>query len=186
MKLLGYRVLLAFFALAGLASADGKCRSDQVETSFGLLSHKVCRDDKKKYTHTVNLAGVDILNAEFLAEDENNKSRSLWVYSGKASAATGCAEMVYLIDVAAKPAKAFAFGVKNACNEFGWASWGGKRSVISLKKNVSFVYENGKLTPPKAGPQLWKAIEPPHAGPGLKEEDAVPFVQELALPAGGN
>jgi len=41
MKLLGYRVLLAFFSLAGLASADGKCRSDQVETSFGLLSHKV-------------------------------------------------------------------------------------------------------------------------------------------------
>jgi hypothetical protein len=183
MRRLNGRVLCALFSITCFATAEGKCRSDQVETRYGLVSHKVCRDAQKKYTHTVSLAGIDILKDDFLAEDDNNKNRSLWVYSGKTSAATGCADIVYLIDVSAKPVKAFSFGVKNACSEFGWASWGDKRSVISLKKNVSFVYENGKLTPPKAGPQLWKAIEPPHAGPGLKEEDAVPFVQELAMPA---
>ena len=69
-----------------------------------------------------------------------------------------------------------------ACNEFHWASWGEKRSVIALKNNVSFVYENGKITPPASGQKLWKAIEPPHAGSGLAEEDAIGFAEDVPLP----
>lgn len=172
---------VAFIFFVG-SSAFAKCRSEQVQTNYGSLDHVVCRDEQKNYTHSVSLSGKLLLSAEFLAEEENNIKRSIWVYSGKSLPATGCPDKAYLIDVSVQPAKVFAFGVKNACNEFKKASWGEKRSVIALKKNVSFVYENGKLTPPKAGEQLWKSIEPPHAGPGLKVEDAVPFVEELALP----
>jgi hypothetical protein len=74
-----------------------------------------------------------------------------------------------------------AFGVKKACNEFQWASWGEKRSVVALKNNVKFVYENGTVKLPKAGETLWNAIEPPHAGPGLSEEEAIPFAEELPI-----
>jgi hypothetical protein len=83
-----------------------------------------------------------------------------------------------------RPVKVFAFGVKTACNEFHWASWGKNRSVIALKKNVEFVYENGKLIPPKAGEKLFNSIEPPHSsrGGGMNEESAIPFVEEVSSP----
>jgi len=81
-----------------------------------------------------------------------------------------------------KPIKVTAFGVKKACNEFHWASWGEKRSVVALKSNVRFAYENGKMTSPEGGEKLWKSIEPPHAGAGLSLEDAVPFVEDVPLP----
>lgn len=51
-----------------------------------------------------------------------------------------------------------------------------------VKKNVSFVYENGKIVLPAQGEKLRNSIEPPHAGPGFKMEDAIPFAEELALP----
>lgn len=81
-----------------------------------------------------------------------------------------------------KPVKVTAFGVKKACNEFHWASWNEKRSVLSLKNNVKFVYENGKMTLPASGEKLWKAIEPPHAGAGLDLQDAVAFSEDVPLP----
>ena len=124
-----------------------------------------------------------LLEDKFLSADlAIEKTRTYWVYSGKALAETGCPDRLYLIDLSMKPAKVIAFGVKKACNEFHWASWGDKRSVIALKNNVSFVYENGRITPPASGKKLWKAIEPPHAGSGLAEEDAIGFAEDVPLP----
>jgi hypothetical protein len=179
----GLRLVIFFVALFIGASVFAKCRTEQVPTSYGSLDHVVCRDEKKIYTHSIYLEGSLLLEADFLAEEGNNGERSVWVYSGKSLPLTGCPDQAYLIDLSLLPVKVFSFGVKKACNEFLKASWGAKRSVIALKKNVSFIYENGKLIPPKAGEQLWKSIEPPHAGPGLKLEDAQPFVEELALPS---
>jgi hypothetical protein len=48
--------------------------------------------------------------------------------------------------------------------------------------NVKFTYENGKMTLPPGGEKLWHAIEPPHAGAGLSEEDAVPFAEDVPPP----
>lgn len=87
-----------------------------------------------------------------------------------------------LLDLSHKPFKVFSFGVRKACNEFEWSSWGQKRSVIALKKNVAFVYESGKFSLPASGGKLWNSIEPPHAGSGMTIEDVVPFAEELALP----
>ncbi len=41
------------------------------------------------------------------------------------------------------------FGVKNACNEFDWTSWGEKNSVIALKTYVCFTYKDGRMILPK-------------------------------------
>jgi hypothetical protein len=153
-----------------------------VKTDQGVIKHVICRDTQKHYIHVIKHEEQLLLRTDFLAEEANNKGRSIWVLSGKPSAETGCPDRLYLIDLAMKPEKVIAFGVKKACNQFHWASWGERRSVIALKNNVSFVYENGQIKPPASGERLWKAIEPPHAGVGLTQEDAVAFAEELQPP----
>lgn len=123
-----------------------------------------------------------LLRAAYLSEQDFDSSRTRWLFRGDVDPSTGCARQLYALDLATTPASVFAFGVKNACNEFHWASWGDKRSVIALKHNVRFVYESGKLAPPAKGEALWKAIEPPHSGPGLSIEDAIPFVEIVPAP----
>lgn len=118
----------------------------------------------------------------FLAEAENNKSRSIWIYVPQSQLKTACPDHLYLIDLSQSPVNVIAFGVKKACNEFHWASWGEKRSVIALKRNVKFIYENGKMILPKPGEKLWSSIEPPHAGEGLALEDAIPFADDVPPP----
>ena len=54
--------------------------------------------------------------------------------------------------------------------------------MLSLKDNVKFVYENGKMTLPASGEKLWQAIEPPHAGAGLDLQDAVAFSEDVPMP----
>lgn len=163
-------------------SVSAKCRTEDVETPRGILSHSVCRDDQKRYLHEIKLVDHVLLKGDFFAEEANSNSRLLWIFSSKPSAEIGCSDRVYLLDLTYEPPKAFQFGVKKACNEFYRAVWGGQRSVITIKKNVSFFYENGRVVPPVVGKKLWDSIEPPHAGPGLKMEDAVPFAEEIALP----
>jgi hypothetical protein len=150
---------------------------------YGDVSKTTCVTNNVAVRETINLNGRAILSDKQLIQDDINQGGSIRIYSsGGFDPVTGCAPRLYLLDMREGKSRAMAFGIKGACNEFAWASWGDKRSVIALKKNVSFIYENGKLTPPKAGEQLWKSIEPPHAGPGLKMEDALPFVEELPLP----
>lgn len=176
-------LLFALFAVA--CSAEEQCKNDRgVKTPYGRLIATECSDTKGYTTRqSISLDQQKLLEDKFLSGDVAiEKTRTYWVYSGKPLAETGCADRLYLIDLSMKPTKVIAFGVKKACNEFHWASWGEKRSVIALKNNVSFVYENGKITPPPSGKKLWQAIEPPHAGSGLAEEDAVGFAEEVPLP----
>lgn len=144
----------------------------------------MCKTPTNEYTETINLNGIAVLSDTHLYEDDSNKDRSIRIYtSGASNAETGCAPRLYLLDLSMQPTKAIAFGVKNACNEFQWASWGTKRSVIALKNNVKFTYQQGKITPPKSGSALFKSIEPPHSsvGGGLTEENAIPFVQDVVI-----
>lgn len=153
------------------------------KTPHGPIAEYYCEaTTQSQSSHYVALNGVKVLQDGFLAREDVHPSRSVWIFTGGGGVETGCATKLYLLDISVEPAKVIAFGVKKACNEFHWASWGDKRSVIALKHNVKFVYENGKLTPPASGEGLWKAIEPPHAGTGLAKEDAVGFVEELPLP----
>ena len=89
---------------------------------------------------------------------------------------------MYLLDLSNKPAKIVAFGVKNSCIEFDWASWGKRRSVIALKHNVRFVYEDGKMKPPKVDEKLWTSIEAPHGPASNVADDIVPFVENVPPP----
>lgn len=177
----------AFVALMSYLSVGHAVECDRTgrpsKTPYGVISVYSCEERVGGDNfYFLDLDGKKILQDSFLAREDFNQGRSIWVYTGGGSVATGCARQLYLLDLAKAPIKIIAFGVRNACNEFHWASWGEKRSVIALKKNVSFVYENGKLTPPPAGAKLWNDIEAPHAGDGLKEADAIPFVVELKLP----
>ena len=152
-------------------------------TPGGTITKTDCGTAKKGYRHTINVDGATVLTDSQLFKETRDDSRTKWVFSsGKAHPETGCPDRLYLIDLSVRPVKVIAFGVKKACNELHWASWGEKRSVIALKNNVKFTYENGKMTLPPAGEKLWHAIEPPHAGAGLAEEDAVPFAEDVPPP----
>jgi hypothetical protein len=180
------RVIVAVFALTSTAACSGEpvCETSKPKARpYGDVSKTTCVTNNVAVRETINLNGRAILSDKQLIQDDINQGGSIRIYSsGGFDPVTGCAPRLYLLDMREGKSRAMAFGIKGACNEFAWASWGDKRSVIALKKNVAFIYENGKLTPPKAGEQLWKSIEPPHAGSGLKMEDAVPFVEELPLP----
>jgi hypothetical protein len=54
-----------------------------------------------------------------------------------------------LIDLTAPAPHVFAFGVKNACNEYQSSTWSHKRrSVVTIHDNIHFFYFNGTLVPP--------------------------------------
>lgn len=175
-------ILSVLITVVSTAHGQARCRTESVNTSVGNLDHMTCRDATKKYTHSVLFKGDVVLRESFLASEDSNKTRTLWLFTGDSKMETGCPDRLYLIDLSMTPVKVIAFGVKKACNEFHWASWGEKRSVIALKHNVKFTYENGKITVPTAGEGLWKAIEPPHAGAGLAESDATAFAEDVPLP----
>lgn len=160
------------------------CTFSKTKTySYGNVSRSQCGTATTGYRESIYLNGSPVLSDTQLFDDESNSDRSIRIYtSGSADAATGCAPRLYLIDFSKQPVKVIAFGIKKACNEFHWASWGEKRSVIALKHNVKFTYENGKMILPKAGEKLWSSIEPPHAGGGLSIEDAIPFAEDFPPP----
>lgn len=180
------RLLFVLFValLTSGCGAQETCEKGRgIKTPVGRLVEAECSNAKGYTTRqSVYLDQQKVLEDKSLFQEESNKERTIWIYSGKSLHETGCPERLYLIDLSVAPPKVTAFGVKKACNLFHWASWGQKRSVIALKKNVSFVYENGKLSLPAAGEKLWNSIEPPHAGGGMTIEDAVPFAEEIALP----
>jgi hypothetical protein len=160
---------------------DERCETTPpLTTKHGTISKTDCGTAKKGYLDTIKVDDVPVLSDTQLYRKDRDDNKIKWVFSsGKPNLTTGCPDRVYLIDLSIKPVKVIAFGVKKACNEFQWASWGEKRSVIALKNNVKFIYENGKMTLPASGEKLWKSIEPPHAGAGLSQEDAVAFAEDV-------
>jgi hypothetical protein len=170
-------------ARPAFAAPTGQCETSiPRKTAYGEISRTECGTAQTGYSYTINVDGVAVLKSSYLSRQDFNEKLGIWIYRGESSDQTGCPEKHYLIDISKKPTKVIAFGVKNACNEFHWSSWGANRSVIALKRNVKFVYENGRLTLPTSGEKLWKTIEPPHAGSGMAIEDATPFAEEVSLP----
>lgn len=118
---------------------------------------------------------------EFLSNDQAIDPKNLhWIFLGKASPTTGCPEQLYLLDLTPATPKVFAFGVKAACNEFHWASWGKKSSTIAIRSNVKFIYMNGKLTAPPEDNELYSAIKPSFVDTPV--EQLHPFAREIPLP----
>ncbi|GAA5172702.1 hypothetical protein [Viridibacterium curvum] len=123
-----------------------------------------------------------ILEDRSLYEEAGDVAQQRWVFSGGNNPETGCAKTLYLLDIGVTPPRVLSFGVEGACTEFHWASWGKKRSVIAIKSNVKFVYENGKLTPPPKDLALITKIDPPRIGSGIDEKKLQPFVREVSPP----
>ena len=161
--------------------AQENCESRRpVKTPGGALVESQCVDSKGAVLRSfVSVAGTQVLTDKALFEAEHRKDRTLWVFTGKADQETGCPSRLYLLDLSAQPPKVIAFGVKKACNEFHWASWGNERSVIAIKSNVKFIYEDGKMTVPSSGEGLWQLVQPPHAGNGLNPKDAIAFAEDV-------
>lgn len=186
-KLFGILTFL-FFASGCLAQStriDNCSTSKSKITPYGEISRTECGTVAAGHREMINVNGIPVLTDVHLYDEDSNKDRSIRVYtSGAKNIETGCAPRLYLLDLSTKPVKVIAFGVKNACNEFHWASWGVQRSVIALKHNVKFTYENGKMILPTADEKLLKTIEPPHSsiGGGLPPENAIPFADDVSIP----
>lgn len=171
------------FSFNANATSTGECETTKPRvTSFGSISRTECGTARSGYRYSVNVDGLPVLSDTYLSRQDFDEKLGIWIYRGDSLQETGCPDRLYLIDLSKKPVTVIAFGVKKACNEFHWASWGKTRSVIALKNNVKFTYENGKMILPATGETLWKAIEPPHAGTGLGLEDAIPFAEDVPLP----
>lgn len=186
MKLAIKLLALFFLPIASSVHAAEVCEASAgLKTISGVLKVTDCTSNGVPIRSFLLLNEQKIVEDKALLADSSSVDRSLRIYtSGTFPVETGCAAKLYLVDLSRHPVKVIAFGVKSACNEFHWASWGKKRSVIALKHNVQFVYEDGKLTPPKQGEKLASMIEPPHSsrGGGMDEETAIPFAEDVPFP----
>ena len=174
---------LVIYALsAGFTFAQEICDAGgKTATPLGNLEKFICRDKGKSVsTYSVfKLANTAILRSPYPTTFQaENKPKTLFVLQAASDAALACPARMYLVDLTGNKPRVFAFGVKNACAEYHWASWGKKRSVIAIKENIRFTYNNGKLTPP-----------PPDFGDGIplvrrypEDQRNWPFVEELPIP----
>ena len=180
---------LALFCCVFSAFADEKCRDTfDTATPAGRWVMTACTKDGVRSRNWLALDGVTVLEDSALSVERWSKDDTLWIYRGPSSWEIGCPESHYLIDLNYKPVKVIQFGVKNACNECDWVSWGQKNSVIALKKNVRFIYKDGKVTPPKNDGELWSTIDSIPVPRGKTAADQpfpnyiTPYAKELALP----
>ena len=178
-------VALLLFGTYEFAAAAENCKtSDGVATPGGRLTTKSCVDEHGRPTRkSIALDGVTLLEDSALYGDlAIDKSRTHWVYQSDPDAVTNCTGRVYMVDVSAKPAAVFAFGVKNTCNQFSWASWSKSGGVIVLKENVKFQYKAGRLIPPPADDAFFQGVLPtPNAikDGAVVADEITPFVVRL-------
>lgn len=139
------------------------------------------KDPSTPAQDVVAVNGIPVLTGKVLRGVAEDRSGQRLVYqSSKGSSDPEDFGNLYLIDLQYTPPKVFSFGVKAAKNEFHWASWSAKRSVIALKYNVKFVYDGVRVTPPAADNDLWSAIRPTMFDTPV--ERLVPFAREVPLP----
>ena len=177
-------VILALAAASARATPTGACETSAPRaTPHGAVSRTECGNaEVGGRSATILIDGVPVLSSKELYKEDSDDALGYLVYSREADPRTACPDRLFLIDASKRPVKVTAFGVQGACNQFESVKWSAKATVVTLKKGVRFSVEGGVVTAPKAGPALWKAIEPPHTGDGLSPEAAQPFVQPVALP----
>ena len=174
-------LLIAILPL--LSSASEICKSGKgFTTPHGRFITTSCTDNGVQTRKAVSLDGQKLIEDSFLYDEAGDTQMQRWIFSGANSTETACPKSLYLVDISFAPPKLFMFGVKGACTEFHWSSWGKVRSIIAVKNNVKFNYENDKLTPPTKDIKLISSIEPPHTGPDMDANKLQPFADELPLP----
>ena len=171
-------VFALHISLSAFANSDATCHdaTSRINTPHGLLKEVTCAaapGSPQRYVTKWVLENKTLLSAYGpLGWDISNKNNSLVILHQ-------FDDRLFLVDLATDKPRVFAFGIKNASNEFHWANWGKKRSVIAIKRNVKFVYENGKLTPPKKDNDLFLTIKPTMFETPVEKLD--PFVEELLI-----
>jgi len=181
-KRLAIFLLTLLFQTGSFAESSNpiQCRTSAPGfTPAGKVYSRECGNRTEIYLNDKLILADD----EQLFPNESSKDSLIAIYSGGTrDPVTTCRKSLYLLDFSKKPGKVISFGVKNACSNFEWVSWGTKRSVIALVHNVRFIYENGRMIPPKGGEDLWVAIESGHGDP-VDVDSITPFVKELPVPA---
>lgn len=156
---------------------------------IGHISEYQCKEGSVNFTKyvlnnlTILISGEGTIT--YVADNATKATAysdgTLFIFQGRTENrdCRRCPACLYLVDLTNGKPHVFAFGIQNASNEYHWASWGKKRSVIAIKRNVKFVYENGKLTPPKKDNDLFLAIKPTMFETPVEKLD--PFVDELPV-----
>lgn len=193
-KLFLINIGVFFLIVIAQASAVMHCEVvgvSAIPSAYGKLTKTKCSNFDKNGPRnqvindreTLNIDGVPVLAADHLYDIENNKDGSLWLFStDEMDNETYCNSRMYLVDITKRPVKVLGFGVKKACTEFGSVKWGDKKTVITLKQKVKFIYQNGQMKLPVAGDKLFDDVEPPHGGVGMTQGDPQPFCEEMPLP----
>ena len=181
-KTLGAFTMLCISAQAFCASSvqSNPCEDSKPRvTAYGSLTMSVCSNGKGVMSDTLKLDGRAIISDIQLFREDFSSDWSKIVYtSATQDKKTGCPAHLFIVDISTKPVTVIGFGVKNGCNQFHWASWGKRRSVIALDTNVEFKYENGKLTPPKADEYLDANMRPTMFD--LSKEKLQPFIEYIS------
>lgn len=173
---------LCFFP--GIGVAQLTCNTvREVQTPLGNLLRQEC-ESQDKPNMAVDQFILDgkvlISGAHPITFEDRNKEKTLFVIQGAYDPTLYCPTRMFLIDLTGDKSRVYAFGVKNACAEHHWASWGKKRSVIAIKDNIRFTYSNGKFSPPPNdfgdGTPLSRRY--PEDG---KPQKLWPFIEELQI-----
>lgn len=176
-----YLYILAALMLSpyyALSAED--CQKDtglEVKTPVGIIERYVCGQGKIYSTHFTLDGQMLFRSQDAISVETSNKNNSLILIEGPYDNDLACPSRMFLIDLTGTKPHVYAFGVKNACAEYHWASWGKKRSIIAIKENIRFTYSNGKLTPPPAdfGDGTPVNIRPP------ADPRSWPFVEEIPI-----
>ena len=173
---------LILLASSSHATPTGACETTSPrKTPHGAVSLTECGNVIAGGRRaTINIDGIPVLTSQYLAKEDSDDQLGLFIFSRESDPHTACPDRLFLLDASTRPVKIIAFGVRGACNLFESVKWGRDRTTIYLQKGVRFTYSHSTLTPPKPGAALWKSIEPPHTGPGLAQDEAIPFAEVVA------
>lgn len=181
------RITTVLFILAASGSAYGaeSCKSSPgYKTPVGQLIEMHCTTaDDLPVRASISINGAKLVEDERLsAVDTGDKSNLFWLFSGGIDKTTFCIAQFHLIDLSTNPPTATTFGVRNACNQFDWASWSKGGGVIALKKNVRFKYRYGKMTTPKVDEAFLQTVAMPEntSDSGIVAATLVPFARPAA------
>lgn len=176
--------ILLFSLLVGHALGQPICKEyGSIKTPKGVIQDQVCEvpNEPGSSISRILLNNLVLLQGKYpITFEDRNKEKTLLVLQGASIPDLACSPRTFLIDLTGDKPRVFAFGVKNACAEYHWASWGKKRSVIAIKDNIRFTYSNSKLSPPPNdfgdGTPLSRRY--PEDG---KPQRLWPFVEELSI-----
>jgi hypothetical protein len=129
--------LLAFIYFPHVSLASdielNNCKkvASQIQTPIGILQRYTCPSLPTQPKWLANwqtkwgLGKMILLSGtgDISSEVENNE-HTLLAFTDFTDPNLGCPARMFLIDLSSDKPRVYAFGVKNACAEYHWASWG--------------------------------------------------------------